>query len=563
MTKRIIKKLAWFIAGLALILFSSIFTSYAFPSEECLDGYGLWIFIAFIPTFIVINKSKQSVLWFYGLVYGYVFFTVYGTWLAAFHPMANYIVSILASLQYMLLFPAVKIAGKLVKKRGYIVQSLTLSLYYYLTLQGFLGFPYGTPAAALWNHTALIQSASIFGIWGITVLILLPQAMIAEMIVNKTFYKKDVLIYIIGFVMNLSIGYYTIGKYERTEADRTIRVAALQHSADTWEGGYSTYTKNFRKLRDMSLEALKENPDFIVWSETAFVPSVAWHKAYPTAAFKSNLCNEFVNFGKSLPVPLITGNPESVIKDPTLPAILEDGSWNEKTYNTVILFGDGEILGTYRKQRLVPFTENFPYEEELPRLHAFLLSHNYNWWEKGEEPTVFEYDGIKFATPICFEDTFGYLSAEFAQNGADILINLSNDSWSGSIAAEMQHMQLALFRAIENRIPLVRSTNSGITCHIDETGRVHGMLDPFTVDWTVYEVELGKYDSLTFYTKHPDLLPKAIIALLIILLLMKARTEYATLKYARMTKLALKEEKESRDNINAEKPSTVESLGSI
>lgn len=551
--KRLSKKLALFLAGLALILFSAVFTSYAFPSEECIEGYGLWIFIAFIPTLFVINKSKQSVLWFYGLVYGYVFYTVYGLWMEAFHPMANYIVSILEALQYMLLFPLLKVAGRLVKKRGYIVQSLTLTLYYYLTLQGFLGFPYGTPSAALWNYPALIQSASIFGIWGITILIILPQAMLAEMIANKTFYKKDVLIYIIVFIMNLTIGLYTIGKYENTEAERTIRIAALQHSADTWEGGYAAYTRNFNTLKNMSLEALEENPDFIVWSETAFVPSVAWHKAHPTSAYKSNLCNQFVEFGKSLPVPLITGNPEMVIDDPNLPAILEDGSWNEKSYNTTILFGDGDILGTYRKQRLVPFTEHFPYEEELPRLHDFLLSHDYNWWEKGDEATVFEYDGIKFSTPICFEDTFGYLSAEFAKNGADLLINLSNDSWSGSVAAEMQHMQLAIFRAIENRISLVRSTNSGMTCHVDETGKVHGMLEPFTEAWTVYDVELGKRDGMTFYTKHPDLLPKAIAVFLAILLLMKIRTSYASFKYERMRKLAMK----LRDDFNSEDSCTI------
>ena len=535
-----LKKFSYFIIGLLVTLFTAVVASYAFPSEECLNGYGWWIFFTYIPFFMIINKAKYKVLWLYGLVYGYVFYAVYGIWMAAFHPMANYIVSILESIQYLMLFPVLKYAGKLSKKRGYILQSLVLTSYYYLTQQGFLGFPYGTPSSALWNYPALIQSASIFGIWGITLLIIVPQAMIAEMIEKKEWYKKDVIIYSIVFIMNLSIGNYTIGKYENTEPEETIRVAALQHSADTWEGGYSTYTKNFRKLRNMSLEALFEDPDFIVWSETAFVPSVAWHKAYPTSQYKSALCDEFVNFGKSLRVPLITGNPESVIDDPTLPAILEDGSWNEKTYNTVILFGDGEILGTYRKQRLVPFTEHFPYEEELPRLHAFLLSHDYNWWEMGDEATVHEYDGLKFATPICFEDTFGYISAGFASNGAQMLVNLSNDSWSGSVAAEMQHLQLATFRAIENRIPLVRSTNSGITCMVDITGHVIGALEPFVETWTVYDVEIGKKDGLTFYTKHPDLLAKSILVLSVISLLLGTLMKVRKLRVERKYRLIIK-----------------------
>ena len=160
---------------------------------------------------------------------------------------------------------------------------------------------------------------------------------------------------------------------------------------------------------------------------------------------------------------------------------------------------------TYRKQHLVPFTEHFPYEEEFPWLYELLLANDYNWWEEGEEATVFEYDGIHFSTPICFEDTFGYLSADFVRNGADFLLNMTNDVWSGAVPAEVQHMQLALFRAIENRRPLLRSTNSGITCLITPDGQVVEPLEPFTQDWHIYEVSVYENAGLTFYTRFPDL----------------------------------------------------------
>ncbi len=259
---------------------------------------------------------------------------------------------------------------------------------------------------------------------------------------------------------------------------------------------------------------MKDSPDFVVWSETAFVPSVSWHQAYPSSRITSALVDSFVGFGKSLSVPLITGNPEGLINDDTLPAFLPDGSWNWKTYNTVILFGNGDILGTYRKQKLVPFTEHFPYEKQFPHLYNLLLANDYKWWEEGDEMTVFEYDGIKFSTPICFEDMFGYLSSGFVSNGADLLINLTNDSWSGSVEAEMQHLQLAALRAVETRRPLLRSTNSGITCLVKENGEIVNMLDPFTVTYGIYDIELGKYKGLTFYTRHPDMLPKALILII-------------------------------------------------
>ena len=223
------------------------------------------------------------------------------------------------------------------------------------------------------------------------------------------------------------------------------------------------------------------------------------------------LCKQFVEYGTSLPVPLITGNPEGVIDDPTKPPINEDLTYNWKTYNTVLFFNRGEIAGSYRKQHLVPFTEHFPYKEQLPWLYELLLKNDYKWWEKGYEATVFEYDGLRFSTPICFEDTFGYLSAEFVQNGADILINLSNDFWSQAISAEVQHMNLSVFRAVENRRPLLRSTNSGITCLVLPSGEIVGQLEPFEQTYGIYDIPIGQKEGLTFYTKYPDLFAKLFV----------------------------------------------------
>jgi hypothetical protein len=105
-------------------------------------------------------------------------------------------------------------------------------------------------------------------------------------------------------------------------------------------------------------------------------------------------------------------------------------------------------------------------------LYALLKANDYKWWEKGTEATVFSYDGVRFSTPICFEDIFGSLNATFVRNGADMLVNLTNDSWSGSVPAEMQHLGLAVFRAVENRRPLIRGTNSGITCLVTPSGKI-------------------------------------------------------------------------------------------
>ena len=509
-----LKKLISFILYAALTALSAIFSSFAFPGILSEKGYGLLIFLAYIPIFFIIDNSSYKANAFFGLEYGFIFYLVYNYWLKTFHPLAILIAPTLESFQYLVLFPILKTPQSLTKKRGYILQALLLTLYYYLTELGFLGYPYGNPTSALYLHPSLLQSASLFGAWLIALMIITPGAMLAEMITKRRLYKKDIAIYLIAFIFNQSLGFFTIHSYSNRRSDRTIRAAAVQHSADSWKGGYETYKNNFETLRDLSLEAMNDNPDLIVWSETAFVPSVSWHQAYPSSRITSALVDSFVNFGKSLSIPLITGNPEGLINDDTLPAFLPDGSWNWKTYNTVILFGNGDILGTYRKQKLVPFTEHFPYEKQFPHLYSLLLANDYKWWEEGEEMTVFEYEGIKFSTPICFEDMFGYLSSGFVRNGAELLINLTNDSWSGSVQAEMQHLQLAALRAIETRRPLLRSTNSGITCLVKENGEIVNMLEPFTVTYGIYDIELGKYKGLTFYTKYPDLLPRSLVLII-------------------------------------------------
>ncbi len=502
-----------FLRNLFLTLVSAFIGALAFPSFMSNEGYPIFAFLFLIPLFYVVFTSSLKYSWFLGWVYGFVYYLIYNYWLKTFHPLAILLAPILESFQYIILFTVLTLLGKLYKKRAYIPISICYSAYLYLTQQGFLAYPYGNLTAAVYEFLPFIQIVDIGGIWLLGLIMVLPQALVAAMLSEKKLspYKVDILSLACLYILTLTYGCFRMHYYDEKSAEKTIRIATVQHSADSWEGGYTTYARNFETMKKLSLEAMEEDPDMVVWSETAFVPSVPWHVNYPHNSFASQLVNKFVEFGTSLSVPLVTGNPEGVIADESKGPFLEDGSFNWKTYNTVMLFGDGKVVGTYRKQHLVPFTEHFPYGEQFPRLYQLLLDNDYNWWETGYESTVFDFNDLRFSTPICFEDTFGYLSAGFVQNGAELLINLSNDSWSGSVAAEMQHMQLGTFRAIENRRPLVRSTNSGITCLVDINGRVIDPLTPFIEAYNVYDVEVGKEQGLTFYTKHPDLFGKLLL----------------------------------------------------
>ncbi len=502
------------IACLAVLLLYAVVAALAFPNFISEKGVAFLAFFFLIPVFFIIDISSLAECFIFGPIYGFVFYTCYNYWLSTFHPLAIFIAPILEAVQYLFLFPALKLTQKIFRKRYYIAQTIIYCSYLYLTQQGFLGYPYGNLTAAVYEYTTLIQIVSVTGIWGLAFVMVFLQALVAEMIGEARLrtYFIDLVVAVYLYFSIYIFGVFSLSYYQNREPERTVKIAAVQHVNDTWKADYYECFKNLVRLTD---EAIASSPDLdlAVWSETAFVPSVRWNLEVLDSSSRAWLCQQFVDYGKSLPVPLITGNPEGVIDDPSKPPINEDYTYNWKTYNTVLFFDRGEIAGSYRKQHLVPFTEHFPYKEQLPWLYELLLANDYKWWEEGHEATVFDYDGLKFSTPICFEDTFGYLSAEFVRNGADILINLSNDFWSQAVSAEEQHMNLAVFRAVENRRPLLRSTNSGITCLILPSGEITGRLEPFERTYGIYEVPVGQKEGLTFYTKYPDLFAKILVVL--------------------------------------------------
>lgn len=477
-------------------------------------------FVALIPMFTVIHNTKWSLTPVYGFLYGMVFYLFFNYWLKSFHPLAILIVPIIKGGELLVLFPLLKFIDTFFKKRRYILMAILYTAYTYASQNWFAGYPYGTLGYASYNLLPFIQIASITGVWGINFIMVIPQIFLGiflgEYLKNRSYsfksylkeYKIDVISYFIIFILIIVFGLISMNKWNNKTPEKEWKVATVQHSADTWKGGFITYKRNFNNLRMYSLEALTQDPDIVLWSETAFVPSVAWHENYPSDEDTSALVEEFVNFGKELSVPLVTGNPEGVIKDPTLPALLDDGSWNRDDYNSVIFFEDGEIKNTYRKQHLVPFTEYFPYEKQLPWLYKILKDNDYHWWLQGEESVVFTTDeGVTFSTPICFEDVFGEISADFVKNGANVLLNMTNDGWANSDVSEMQHAAIAVFRSVENRKATMRSTNSGITCLIDTNGKIIDPMTPFKAGWKIYNVPV--YDSATegytFYTEHPNL----------------------------------------------------------
>jgi apolipoprotein N-acyltransferase len=256
---------------------------------------------------------------------------------------------------------------------------------------------------------------------------------------------------------------------------------------------------------------MEQDPEIVIWSETAFVPAIDYHTKHRQNQSAYTLVKRLKTFMASQDIPYVIGNDDGQLQ--------QIGGTKRLDYNAALLVSNGEIVKRYWKTHLVPFTENFPYKESLPGIYNWLKEADTHFWEKGEEYTVFQADGVAFSTPICFEDTFGYISRRFVRHGADVIVNLTNDSWSFSVAAMMQHMGMAVFRAVENKRSVVRSTNGGIICTIDPNGRIIDMLDPLIEGYLVTEVPVYDKED-TVYTGFGDWfgIISAVIALALLVL---------------------------------------------
>lgn len=171
------------------------------------------------------------------------------------------------------------------------------------------------------------------------------------------------------------------------------------------------------------------------------------------------------------------------------------------TYNSAVFTApNGNILGRYDKIHLVPFGEYIPYRKAL--FFAHKLTQQLVDLQRGKIRKVFHADGHSFGIFICYESIFADEVRQFAQNGADVFINISDDGWYGNTSAPWQHLNMARMRAVENHRWILLDTNNGITTAIDPLGRVTDSA-PRNVE-TSLVVRYGYEHGLTFYTRYGD-----------------------------------------------------------
>lgn len=484
---------------LLLLSLGALLFALSFPNFILTWGMFPLAFVCLVPVFFVIRRARWSLIWLYGIYFVVIGLSLYSYWLVMFHPLALTITLAIYISYFLVLFPLLKLAVTLFPGHGYLLQVLIWVGYEFIKTLGFLGYSYGILGYSQYLFLPLIQLASISGVWGVSLLVVIPSALLAQVLRNGIRQSKyelkqkrvSWLVYGVVFICVVLSGIFN--QYDLSEY-RTWKVALIQSNIDPWKSGDAAYKHYLTTLLNLSDQALKYDPDIVIWSETALVPSVRLHSSRRMNVDRyTHVVKPFLEYLDTKTVPFLLGNDDSELD------VRAKGG--RRHYNAALLMENGEVKQVYRKIHLVPFTEYFPYKNILPGIYQWLENSDTHFWYKGSDFTIFEQDDITFAAPICFEDTFGYLSREFVLRGADVLVNLSNDAWSKSQVAEMQHMCIALFRAVENRKTLVRSTTSGITCTIDPNGSINSIINSGQTGFLIASVPVrsGEYAPYTVW----------------------------------------------------------------
>lgn len=225
------------------------------------------------------------------------------------------------------------------------------------------------------------------------------------------------------------------------------------------------------------------SPDLIVWPEA---PS----------HFQSNdpdLNLRLGNLARAANVPVIAG---SLGLDPD-----PSRSRGYALYDSALLFdASGEYRGRYDKIHLVPWGEFIPFKSFFSFAHK--LTEGAGDMDRGHERSIFRVNGRAYGIFICYESIFGDEVREFVKNGAEVLINISDDGWYGDTGAPWQHLNMARMRAIENNRWVLRSTNTGITTAIDPQGRARDQAPRHVRAAFMFPFSFTQ--EITFYTQHGD-----------------------------------------------------------
>lgn len=359
------------------------------------------------------------------------------------------------------------------------------------------GFPWSQVGYSQGGFLHFIQIADLFGIYGVTWLVVFINESLSEFIVawrrdRKKGAWKSLAPALLLFLFALGYGRYQLVR-DHVEPIQTLKVGIVQANipqGDKWRGDAIQKIMDIFQNGTMSLES--EGASLVIWPEASLPMEIA----YDSEKVPHDL-------GQSRADVLFGAVTRSAKPGPN-----ED---EEPYYNTVMLAdGTGKILGHYHKRHLVPFGEYVPWQEYLS--FARKMTAQVGQMLPGKEYHNLEYRGRQLGVLICYEDIFPEISRIMTAKGAQVLVNPTNDAWYGDSSAAYQHQVFSQFRAVETRRAVIRAANTGISSQIDRQGRIQWQGGLFTRE--AFMSSLPFYDDKTLYVRIGDALPIGALAMI-------------------------------------------------
>ncbi|MGL4560880.1 MAG: apolipoprotein N-acyltransferase [Brevinema sp.] len=504
------KKLSAFIdQHLIVICFGSsiILTTLSFPMFNM-----PFIWFSYAPLVFIIHRLSLREIATYGFLFGFLYYLCTKFWLIAFHELSAVFVFPLYGMYTAFALMMTRYASVVFPKFRILFFPIFYMSTEILRSVGFLGFRWNLPADALWKQLVFLQSADILGATGVSFIILLVNAGIAEIMtlcynekisIKQAIIKNYLPLYMVLFVFmcNLAYGLAAMKHWSDIIDNKLKRhqVALLQPNRPghaSWLKNEDQFTEKYLALAE---EAAQKKPDLIVQTEI-MISTYLWENLdyYGENDPKNKNLKKFIEQPKTLGIPMILTHFD---------ADVNGRSYNAATF--VRYSNDTMITNTYRKIHIVPFGEWVPGSQNWPWLDHILGVLGAAWASPGEDITIFEtIDNIKFAMLICFEDLYAILGRLFVDKGAQYFVNATNDGWAyrwkiGSKVPLWQHLANTTHTSISLRRSIARSVNTGISAVIDPLGRMDiSDVKAYTDGFYVTDIPVMPAGFQTLYHKY-------------------------------------------------------------
>ncbi len=353
----------------------------------------------------------------------------------------------------------------------------------YIQSRVFTGFPwtYHFLGYTQWNNLRIIQLSEFTAVYGVSFLIVLFNASFLYAIKKRSLRPFGIVLFVV--VLCFLYGVWKVDMVAPKEKGGDLRVGILQGNIDPlmkWEDKKKTGNFIAQRYLDLNRAIVKESPDIVVWTETA----IPW-----PLAKGDNLIEDALKITQPIGASHIIGIPARV-------------SGEEEAYHNAVFFilPDGRITSQYNKMRLLDFTEHNLINPAI--LKKFGVMGQMEGYVPGDVQKVLQTPFGKIGILICNENFYPDYVRMAIKKGAELLINMGNDSWFPSKVTLVQHYIVNIFRAVENRRDVVVSSSAGFSGFIDAYGRTMYRIPEREAAVAAYNVKRRKAQS--FYTKYGD-----------------------------------------------------------